>query len=138
MPSRVFVDASAYVALLRRDDTNHAAAAAIFSALQAQRSRLYTTYFAVAEAHALLLRYLGIAPASRFLQSLDASQITTIVHAEPTDINAAKALLYRYSDKYFSLANAIAFTIMTRLRLQTAFASDGDFRQYGWQVRQAE
>jgi len=138
MIPRVFVDASAYVALLRRDDTKHTAAAAIFAGLQAHRAQLYTTYFAVAEAHALLLRYLGIPPARRFLQGLDASQITTLVHVEPADIAAAKALLYRYTDKDFSLADAIAFTVMARLGLQTAFAFDDHFRQYGLLVLQPE
>lgn len=134
MAQRVFVDASAYVALARSDDENHQAAVAIITALAQQRARFYTTYFAIAEAHALLLRYLGVRPAQRYLQELDASQMTTIVQADRPDIEAAKALLYRYDDKDFSLANAIAFTIMTRLGLKTAFAFDKHFGQYGWQV----
>ena len=134
MRSRVFVDASAYVAMLREDDANHAAAVAIYGTLQQQRAQFVTTYFAVAEAHALLLRYLGIPAARRFLRDLDASRITTLAHVTPDDITAAKTLLYRYTDKSFSLADAIAFTVMTRLGLQSAFTFDGHFRQYGWQV----
>jgi len=134
MAQRVFIDASAYVALARLDDENHQAAVAIIADLERQRARFYTTYFAIAEAHALLLRYLGIRPAQRFLQGLDASQITTIVHVECADVEAAKMLLYRYDDKDFSLADAISFTIMTRLDLKTAFAFDRHFGQYGWQV----
>ena len=137
MASRVFVDASAYVALARQDDQNHPAAQAIIVALRQQRARLYTTYFAAVEAHALLLRYLGIAPALRYLQGLESSQVTTIVHANPTDIEAAEALLYRYDDKDFSLADAIAFVVMTRLELKQAFTFDRHFEQYGWQVLKA-
>lgn len=134
MASRVFVDASAYVALARQNDENHRAAQAIIAALRQQRAHLYTTCFAVAEAHALLLRYLGIAPALRYLQGLDASKVTTILHADPADIEAAKALLYRYDDKDFSLADAIAFAVMARLGLKQAFTFDRHFEQYGWQV----
>jgi predicted nucleic acid-binding protein len=134
MKPRVFVDASAYVALLRKDDANHAAAAAIYGTLQQQQAHFVTTYFVVAEAHALLLRYLGIPSARRFLQNLDTSQITTLAHVAPDDITAAKALLYRYADKDFSLADAISFTVMTRLGLQTAFTFDGHFQQYGLRV----
>jgi predicted nucleic acid-binding protein len=138
MAPRVFVDASAYVALARLDDENHQAAVAIIAALQRQRARSYTTYFAVAEAHALLLRYLGIQPAQRYLQELDASRVTTVVHADPADIEAAKALLYRYADKDFSLADTISFVIMTRLGLKIAFAFDKHFGQYGWQILEPE
>ncbi len=137
MASRIFVDASAYVALARQDDENHRAAEAIITTLQQQRARLYTTYFAVAEAHALLLRYLGIAPAYRYLQGLDTSQVTTVVHSDPADIETAKALLYRYDDKDFSLADAIAFAVMTRFGLKQAFTFDRHFGQYGWEVLKA-
>lgn len=134
MRPRVFIDASAYVALLRENDTNHTAAVAIHSTLQQQRAQFVTTYFVVAEAHALLLRYLGISTAHRFLQNLDASQITTVAHVTPDDITAAKMLLYRYADKDFSLADAISFIVMARLGVQTAFTFDGHFRQYGLRV----
>lgn len=134
MKSRVFVDASAWVALLRRADVNYPAATALYSSLRQQRAQLFTTYFVVAEAHALLLRDLGIAAGRRFLQDLDASQLITLVHVAPDDITAAKTLLYRYTDKDFSLADAISFTVMSRLGVQTAFTFDGHFRQYGLRV----
>ena len=129
------MDASAYVAMLREDDANHAAGSrSTMSICSNSTHSSCTTYFAVAEAHALLLRYLGIPAARRFLHNLDASRITTLAHVTPDDITAAKTLLYRYTDKDFSLADAISFTVMTRLGLQSAFTFDGHFRQYGWQV----
>jgi len=59
MPSRVFVDTSAYVVLARLNDEHHQDALAIAQKLRRQRASLYMTNFVVAETHALLLRYLG-------------------------------------------------------------------------------
>ena len=46
---RIFVDASAHIALARRDDVHHWDAVAVLKALQRQRARLYTANFVVAE-----------------------------------------------------------------------------------------
>jgi predicted nucleic acid-binding protein len=131
---RAFVDSSAYIALARLDDEHHLDAIAILNALQGRRARLYTTNFVVAETHAMLLRYLGIAPARQFLQDLDHSKVTTVVRAEPDDESAARAVIYRYSDKDFSLTDAISFAIIARLHIPQVFAFDHHFAQYGLQV----
>jgi predicted nucleic acid-binding protein len=130
----VFVDASAYVAALRSDDAHHQEAMTLLAGLNAQGSRLVTTTFVVAETHALLLRYLGGPAARRFLQNLDASRVTTIVHPLSDDIIAAKTLLYRYTDKDFSLADAVSFVVIARLGLTASLTFDGHFRQYGLRV----
>ncbi len=131
---RVFVDSSAYIALARRDDEHHVPALAILAVLQRRRARLFTTNFVAAETHAMLLRYLGIAPARQFLQDLDHSQVTTIVRAEPDDETAARAIIYRYNDKDFSLTDAISFAVVARLRIPQVFAFDHHFAQYGLSV----
>jgi predicted nucleic acid-binding protein len=133
---RIFVDASAHIALARRDDEHHWDAVAVLKALQRQRARLYTTNFVVAEAHAMLLRYLGNAAARRFLQDLDRSKVTILIRAEPADEAAARAIIYRQTDKDYSLTDAISFAVMTRLGLRQAFAFDKHFEQYGWQMLQ--
>ena len=134
MPSRVFVDTSAYVALARSNDEHHQDALAIAQKLRRQRASLYMTNFVVAETHALLLRYLGAAAARSFLREVDKGTVAIVVRADPTDEKLAKTLIYHHTDKEYSLVDAISFVVMERLRLKQAFAFDKHFAQYGWQV----
>jgi predicted nucleic acid-binding protein len=46
----------------------------------------------------------------------------------------AKTILLRYADKDFSYVDATSFAVMERLGLQTAFAFDEHFMQYGFTV----
>ncbi len=50
---------------------------------------------------------------------------------------AAKAIIYRYTDKDFSLTDAISFALMERLRIPTAFTFDRDFERYGLSIAEA-
>ncbi len=131
---RVFVDTSAFVALLRRDDAHHAGAERIQQRLKAERVRLVTTNFVVAETHALLLRHLGGAAAREFLNGVDGGHMAVLVRAEPADAVGARTTIYRQTDKDYSLCDAISFAVMTRLDLRQAWAFGRHFGQYGWEV----
>ncbi len=49
------------------------------------------------------------------------------------DEAAARAIIYRYEDKEFSLTDALSFAVMDRLHMSTAFTFDRDFERYGFQ-----
>jgi predicted nucleic acid-binding protein len=130
---RVLVDASAYFALLDNDDDYHAQALIIRDRLIAESWRLFTTSFVLAETHALLLNRLSQEIATRFLQDLEQST-TTLVWVTPADVQNAKAIIYQYDDKDFSLTDATSFAVMERLRIPYAFTFDRHFAQYGLTV----
>ncbi len=136
-PERVFLDTSAFIALAKEDDTNHASAVAIWAGLRRARVGLVTTNYVVAETHALLLRYFGYLAGRKFLQDMQHSAITLVVRAEEDDEDAARAIIYRYTDKDFSFADAVSFAVMKRLRVVRAFTFDGHFSQYGVEVLRA-
>ncbi len=126
---RTCVDTSAYFALLDADDANHA---------QAREGwRLFTTSFVLAETHALLLNRLSQQIATRFLRDMEQSP-TTMVWVTPADVQRAKAIIYQYDDKDFSLTDATSFAVMERLRLPAAFTFDRHFAQYGFTVLVAQ
>jgi len=137
MRPAVFIDTSAYLAVLKRDDYHHREALAVVESLTRQRAALFTSNFVIAETHAILLRYLGHEPARTYLQQMDDSRATVIVRAEAADEAAARSIIYRYADKDFSLTDAISFAIMARLGLGQAFTYDKHFEQYGWRVLHA-
>jgi predicted nucleic acid-binding protein len=133
---RTFVDTSAYFALLDADDANHTQARTISHRLIAEGWRLFTTSFVLAETHALLVNRLSQPLATRFLRDMEHSP-TTLVWVTPTDMQRAKAIIYQYTDKAFSLTNATSFAVMERLRIPAVFTFDRDFAQYGFSVLQA-
>src|SRR3990170_4354417 len=91
---RVFVDSSAYLALLDEDDEHHAEAQEIVTKLARARYRQYTTNVLLIESHALLLSTLGITPAAEFLRDLEDGN-TTIVRARALDEERGKEILFR-------------------------------------------
>jgi uncharacterized protein len=130
---RTLVDASAYFALLDTDDANHAQAVAIRDRLIAEGWQLFITSFVLAETHALLLNRLSQDIATRFLRDMEHSP-TTLVWVTPADVQRARAIIYQYDDKDFSLTDATSFAVMERLAIRFAFTFDRHFAQYGLTV----
>lgn len=130
---RVFVDSSAYLALLDRDDEHHTESIKILHLLAAQRYRQFTSNVLVVEGHALILSTLGTAVGQAFLRGLEASS-TTVIRVRASDEERARDIVYRYTDKDFSLADAISFVVMERLQITRAFTFDRHFAQYGFTV----
>jgi predicted nucleic acid-binding protein len=126
-----FVDSSAYYGLTDAHDVRHHDALAIRDRLIAERWRLFTTNFVLAETHALLLSRLGRATAARVLFEIDRSA-TTIVRVTAADERRARAIIAQYDDKEFSLTDGASFAVMERLGFVYAFTFDRHFAQYGF------
>lgn len=127
MSRAVLWDSSAILALLDADDADHARA--VFSARQIaseKRPSFITNYIEV-EAHALLLRKLGRAIAREWLLAGGLS----VVRATQEEEQRAKALLARYTDKDWTLCDAVSFALLDARRIRRAFTFDHHFQQYG-------
>jgi predicted nucleic acid-binding protein len=133
VPRTTYVDSSALYALADRSEADYALARAVQRRLQAERWRLFTTNFILAETRALVLARRNRYDALRVLREIDDSP-TTIVRAEADDERRAREILERYADKDFSLTDAISFAVMERLRIGHAFTFDRHFAQYGFAV----
>lgn len=130
---RVFVDTSAYLALLARNDQYHQQAAEILQALLREQAAQVTTNAVVIEAHALILSTLGIGPEQAFLRAAGIGG-TTVVRSRASDEERAREIIYQYDDKDFSMTDAISFAVMERLHITRAFTFDRHFAQYGFTV----
>ena len=130
---RVFVDSSAYLALLDVDDEHHREAREIIQELAQARYRQFTTNVLLIESHALILSVLGRGRAAQFLKDMEESN-TVVIRARAADEERAKQILFQYTDKDFSFADCISFAVMERLALRLAFSFDRDFAQYGFTV----
>ena len=61
-----------------------------------------------------------------------------VIRARAADEERAKQILFQYTDKNFSFADAISFAVMERLTIRLAFTFDRDFAQYGFTVLTAQ
>lgn len=132
----VFVDTSAIVAVVVRREEHHTSALALFERLGEERRTLVTTNLVVAEMHAFVLSRSGRADARAALRWVD-EQFETIRTTVEDEV-AGRVILDRYTDRDFSLTDAVSFAVMDRLRLRAVFAFDRHFAQYGLDVLTAE
>ena len=127
---RALIDTSAFFALIDPRDAQHITALAIRERLIAEKWRLFTTNFILAETHALLLARLGRVVALKSIQAIDRSN-TNVVRVVSADEGEARAIITQYNDKDFSLTDAISFAVMDRLGITQALTFDRHLVQYG-------
>ena len=125
------MDTSGFYSVAIPRDINFAVAQRIRARVTRDRAVLVTTTYGVAEAHALFLHRASRDAGVAFLQSFETSAVELIVPT-PEDESAAREIVYRYTDKEFSLTDAISFAVMQRLGILTAFTFDRDFERYGF------
>ncbi|HVL24770.1 MAG TPA: PIN domain-containing protein [Thermomicrobiales bacterium] len=119
-----FVDSSAIVALVDRNDTTHDAAIAAYRDLIDQGYKLFTTNYVQAETVSLLADGLGPEIASQWLRD----HRLPIYHADEQDEHRARALVIASrSPRGLSYVDAISLVVMERLGVADAFAVDPHF-----------
>lgn len=129
---RIFVDTSAYYAVVDRRDASHAVASTALRDLVAAQRRFISTNAVLFELHGLLVNRLGRDAALKTFRELRVSQ--TIVRVRERDETRAEDFLAQYQDKAFSLTDALSFAVMERLGISTAFSLDRHFAQFGWEM----
>ena len=120
----IFVDSSAIVALVDRDDASHAAAVGAYRDLVRAGYRLFTTNYVVAETFDLLRTGVGPLVARQFLRD---SKLA-VYHADEQDERRARRLILDDSaGGTLTLVDAVSLVIMERLGVADAFAVDPAF-----------
>jgi predicted nucleic acid-binding protein len=116
-----FVDSSAIVALVDRDDAAHQAAVAAYRDLLTSDYALFTTNHVVVETFDLLSTGVGSGMARRWLQEMK----LPIYHADAEDEQAARRLMTQRGPHVpRSLTDAISRIVMKRLGVADAFVVD--------------
>lgn len=124
-----FGDSSFFFATVDANDRWHGDCVALLRELKNGGWQLVTTLLVLAETHALLVRRLGYSVALTWLQTV--LPHLTIIPVEPSDLTRVLEILERYSDKDFSLTDAVSFAVMERLEIKLALAVDRHFVEYG-------
>ena len=120
----IFIDASAIVAIVDRDDASHGAAVEAYRNLVRAGYKLFTTNYVVAETFDLLRTGVGPLVARQFLRD---SKLA-VYHADEQDERRARRLvLDARAGGNLTLFDAISLVVMERLGVADAFAVDPSF-----------
>jgi len=126
----VYVDTSAFIAVLDADSTDHEMVRRTWSDLLRRDVALLTTNYVLVESFALIQRRLGL-EATRAFQE-DIVPILSIEWLDATAHHAAVAALLIAGRRQLSLVDCASFQAMRRRGIGTAFALDGHFAEQGF------
>jgi len=127
MPRRVFVDTSAWLAIIDTSDVHHSEAAKIYISLLKEQVSLVVTLLVLAETQIWLRRRIGADAAWTFLKNINESPRIEIIYPDGRLEKKAKQILHQYADQDFSLTDALSFACMKEVGLSEAFAYDQHF-----------
>lgn len=126
----IFVDTSAFYAVLDRDDAFHVDAVAIWRNSLETDEILVTSNYILLETVALLQRRLGISAARVF--NNDILPVLRVEWIDAASHSAAIEAMFSASRKALSLVDCTSFSIMRRLQIQMAFTFDKHFKEQGF------
>jgi uncharacterized protein len=132
----LFVDASAWVALIDARDGCHLPARGFWLASLEARRTFLTSDYVLDEAYTLLRRRRnGLAMARELHGRIGASRLIEVVEIGADLRAAAWEIFTTYEDPTFSFTDCTSFALLRERRLLEAFTFDGDFRPAGFLVR---
>jgi len=123
----VFIDTSAFLAILDRQEQNHSQARSTWEALVQGGDALIVTNYILLETFALVQNRLGPA-ASRILQQ-DIVPILQVYWVDEASHSAGVAALLIANRRQVSLVDCVSFDTMRRLGLKTVFTFDHHFAE---------
>jgi predicted nucleic acid-binding protein len=131
---RVFVDTSAFLAVLNAADAYHSRAAAIWIELLDQSVELITNSFVLVETYALVQNRLGL-EAVRTLAG-DIIPLFTVKWVDADLYQQAVNTYLTANRRQLSLTDCSSFVAMRKDHIVKAFSFDRHFREQGFEVLQ--
>lgn len=129
---KVFVDTSAFLAIVDTDERNHHAASRLWEHLVHDNVELICTNYVLVETFALVQRRLGMSVVSIFQERvvplLDAIWIDESLH------ETGLAALLIANRRRLSLVDCISFEVVRKYKVDTVFAFDKHFEEQGFNL----
>jgi uncharacterized protein len=129
----IFVDTSAFFAILDQTDDNHQRALAEWKALVAKEVPLLTNNYVLLETSALLQNRLGVASLRIFHER--AVPLLRVDWITPERHGAAVQAALAASRRKLSVVDCASFQSMREHGAQEAFCFDAHFREQGFKLR---
>lgn len=129
---KIFLDTSAFFALLDRDDANHQKAKKIWSSLADFDNILITTNYIVVESLALIQHRLGLEAVRGFQE--DILPLINIEWVNADTHRAGVSAFFAASRRKLSLVDCVSFEVMRFSGVKTVFAFDPHFVEQGFKL----
>lgn len=126
----VYVDTSAFIAVLDRDDANHKKADRAWRELVRSEETLVCSNYILVETFALAQHRMGIAAARVFQE--DIIPVLEIDWVDENGHQAGTAGVLSAGRKKLSLVDCVSFNTMRRLGIKGVFTFDRHFRKQGF------
>lgn len=126
----VFIDTSAFYALLDRDDAHHRRAKKTWSQLLADDNALVTSNYIIIESAALIQNRLGMEALRSFYEDL--LPIVNIEWIDETLHRSGVSAHLAATRRKLSLVDCLSFEIMRREGMKATFAYDAHFEEQGF------
>jgi predicted nucleic acid-binding protein len=129
---RVFIDTSAFYALLDRADEHHLKAGREWNRILDADYTLVTSNYILVEILALLQSRLGMEAVRRFQE--DIFSLLSLEFITPKTHRLGTAALLSSSRRRMSLVDCVSFEVMREAGIRKAFAFDPHFKEQGFEV----
>lgn len=126
----IFVDTSALLPILNRDDRDHPTALRIWKRLAAERAALLTSSYVLIESMALIQSRLGMEAVRDFEEAY--VPLMRIVWVNEELHRLGVAALLAANRRQLSLVDCVSFVVCRRYHTERVFAFDGHFSEHGF------
>jgi hypothetical protein len=134
----VFVDASAWIAIMSKKDYRHEEAAKIYERELRRSSYFVTSNLTTYEAYTEIKTKKGIKIAKALKDVIENLKLVKIERVTSDIEREALRIFWSYEDKTWGIVDITSFVIMERYNCKFAFAFDGHFveaaQQKGFQM----
>ena len=128
----IFIDTSAFLAVLDRSDRNHTYANPFWVQIISREEVLLCHNYILVETSAVLLRRIGMKAVRVFEQ--DIIPVLHIIWVTKEVHSAAVSAHLMADRRSLSLVDCVSFEVMRRTGVLKAFAFDRHFRDYGYEI----
>lgn len=134
MKQTVFVDTSAWLALINEADSDHVSAKTIRDKLLRSKKRFFITNYIIVEIANSLCKTRWRSHAVSLINSIRETESIEVVEIDREILDDAWNMYSTRTDKEWSLTDCASFVVMKKYGIQEAFTSDHHFEQAGYEV----
>lgn len=131
--SLIFVDSSAWIALIDVSDGLHHEARGLWDIARHDRRSFLTSDYVLDETYTMLRRRRhGLRMATAFHGLVESSRLIEVAEIDQTIRRQAWSLFVGYQDKVLSYTDCTSFALMRDRNLLEVFTFDSDFQRVGF------